>query len=507
MSNAETPYTELLSKPDALVGLLVQKDEIITGYEREIHKLQAHLIKLQKGIIFGTKGEKLSNVSGREIPLFGEQQITAPALPAAKPIEVPAHTRAARVRKDLSKLPHVRVEHPPESTVCGCCGEQLSQIGEEVSEELEYQPAKLFVNEHVRPKLACNHCKAGGVRCDPLPLTVKPLERSIAGAGLLAQVLVAKYVDHSPLNRQEQIFTRLGFTIPRRNLCDWVAGVEDTYLSRLWIALKKELLTESYLQADETTLKVQDNQTPGECHTGYLWGMHSPERNLVLFEYAPSRAGAVAKEIFADFSGVLQTDAYAGYNKVLLPEKVMRLACLAHVRRKFIDAEKAHVKEANIVLQLIAKLYQLEAQWKSLDPPARKAARKKHSEPILEKLRGYLTDLATRTLPKAPLMEAISYTLNQWTEILRVLDDGRFQLDNNPIEREMRPIALGRKNYLFAGSHDGAERAAVIYSLLGTARLHKVNPYEWLKDVLVRMRSHPVNRVQELLPQYWKKEA
>jgi len=495
VNEASKAYTEYREQPDALIGLLIEKDQ-------EISKLQRYVHQLQKGV-FGTKSEKLSSVT--ELPLFPGQDVLAPAVTTepAK-IEVPAHTRAARVKRDLSKLPHYRVEHPPESTSCKCCGSELTKIGEDVSKELEYQTAKLFVNEHVRGRFACNHCKNAGVVQDPLPLTVKPLERSIAGAGLLAQVLVAKYTDHTPLHRQEQQFARLGFSIPRRNLCDWVLGVEDVYLSRLWRALKAELLLESYLQADETTLKVQDNQTPGECHTGYLWGMYSTEKKLVLFEYAPSRAGSVARDIFAEFKGVLQTDAYARYNKVLLPDKVQRLACLAHVRRKFIEAEKTCSKEATVVLSLIAELYRFENQWRAFDAPAIKAARDKISKQILLKLHEYLCALAARTLPKAPLMEAIRYTLNQWDEILRVLDDGRFHLDNNPIEREMRPIALGRKNYLFAGSHDGARRAAVIYSLLGTARLHKVNQFDWLKDVLTRMRTHPVNRVHELLPHNWK---
>jgi len=500
VSSAPEQYSEYRAKPDELIEFLVEKDEIITEKDREIAKLQRYVHQLQKGQ-FGTKSEKRALLT--ELPLFADQVVEPPVSDAPAKVAVPAHTRAARVRRDLSKLPHIRVEHLPESTVCKCCGEQLTQIGEEISKELEYQPAKLFVNEHVRPRLACTHCKAGGVVCDPLPLSVKPLERSIAGAGLIAQIFVSKYVDHNPLHRQEQMFARLGFAIPRRNMCDWIAGVEDVYLTRLWRALKLELLAESYLQGDETTLKVQDNETPGACHTGYLWGMHSTEKKLVLFEYAPSRAGAVAEEIFSDFAGALQTDAYAGYNKVMLPDKVARVACLAHVRRKFIDAEKTCSKEATVILSLIAELYRFENQWKALDAPARKQARDKLSKPVLLKLHNYLKDLASRTLPKAPLMEAISYTLNQWDAIMRVLDDGRFHLDNNAIEREMRPIALGRKNYLFAGSHDGARRAAVIYSLLGTARLHKVNPYQWLKDVLTRMRLHPVSRVDELLPHKW----
>ncbi len=494
MNDPHTRYSENLEKP-TLINMLVEKD-------REIAKLQLHLINLQKGI-YGTKSEKLSTLASQG-SLFESQVIPPVTTP---PVTIAAHTRAARVKRDLSKLPHVRVVHEPRSTTCACCGEALVKIGEDISEELEHQPAKLFVNEHVRPRYACNHCKGSAVKQAVLPDSVKPLPRSIVGAGLLSQIIVSKYVDHLPLHRQEQIFARLGFQIPRKSMCEWIEGAEQHYLSRLWHLLKAELLTQNYLQADETTIQVQDGITPGECHQGYLWGAFSPEKNIVMFEYAPSRAGAVAATIFDGYEGALQTDAYAGYNKVILPDKVTRIACLAHVRRKFIEAEKSCSKESTVILKLISELYGFENKWKGLSPPERKVQRVKHSKPILEKLEKYLRELSIRTLPEAPLMKAINYTLNQWDAIMRVLDDGRYQLDNNPIEREMRPIAVGRKNYLFAGSHDGARRAAIIYSLLGTARLHKVNPYEWLKFIFQNVQSYPLSRLHELLPQNWKNRA
>ena len=488
--NEISSYENLKGDPDALIDIIHDKD-------RRIHLLEMHLIKLQKGIFFGTKREKLSDVSDAQIPLLPVEEVPAPK--TAAPAQVKAHTRAARVKRDLSKLPHNRIVHPAASTECSCCGKPMCQIGEDISRELESQPARLFVNEHVRPRYACPTCKAGVVQ-EPLPDSVKPLARSIVGPALLAQIHVSKYVDHLPLHRQEQIFSRHGFAIPRNNLCDWIRMADETYLHRLWGSLKNEMFKESYLQGDETTIKVQDGATEGECHRGYLWGTYSPEKKLVLFEYAESRAGSVAEGIYADFKGALQTDAYAGYNSVLLPNQVSRIACLAHVRRKFIECEKIFSKEATAVLQMIGELYRLENKWKALDPPGRKKQREEFSEPVFLKLETYLRALKEKTLPRAPLMEAINYTLNQWEEITRILEDGRYHLDNNAIEREMRPIAVGRKNYLFAGSHDGAKRAAVIYSLLGTARLHKVNPYEWLKYVFQVMRSHPVNRIHELLP-------
>ena len=480
---------------DTLPRPFSEKDHEITKLQRMLHNLQ----KAQ----FGRKSEKLSLLPDNQLALLESEEVAAPETPGAALITVPAHTRSARVRRDLSKLPHNVIEVSPESTTCPCCSKELSRIGEDVSLELDHQPAKLFVNKYVRPRYACSSCKDGVLQA-PLPEGAKPLDRSIAGAGLLSHMLVSKYVDHLPLHRQQQMFARLGFEIPRKNLCEWTGAVVDQYLEQLWWLLKKEALNDDYLQGDETTLKIQDGAVEGKCHLGYLWGMLSPEKRIVVFEYAASRAGEVAKDIFSDLKGALQTDAYAGYNPVLLPEKVVRLACLAHVRRKFIDAGKSCSKESDAVLRLIAELYHLEKNWQGLEPPERLRQRQKKSLPVLKKLEDYLRTLVTRTLPKAPLMEALRYTLNQWREIERIFDDGRFQLDNNMIEREMRPIAIGRKNYLFAGSHKGAKRAAIIYSLFATARLNKVNPQQWLLYVLQNMRTQPINKIQELLPHRWK---
>ena len=508
MNKVQNHYENQRENPDALIGLLVQKDTQISEINAQLAEHTRHINILEKNLLvlqqarFAAKSEKrpLDN-SSAQLPLFdGPPEVVAPVVSAPAPVTIAPHTRAARVKRDLSKLPHCRVVHEPKSTKCNCCGEELSKIGEDVSEELEYQPAKLFVNEHVRPRYACNRCKEGGVQQASLPGGVKPLQRSIAGAGLISQILVSKYVDHLPLHRQEQIFARKGFEIPRRSLCTWVELAVDQYLAPLWGVLEKELFVETYLQGDETTLKIQDGNVPGRCHTGYLWGVYAPRTKLVWFRYAPSRAGAVAKEIFTPFQGTLQTDAYAGYNPVLLPDTVERIACLAHVRRKFIEAENTAPKEAATVLKLIAELYRLDKGWQKFGELERGRRREAESLPVLQKLESYLRDLSLRTLPKAKLMEAIGYTLRQWEEIRRIFSDGRYELDNNPIEREMRPIALGRKNYLFAGSHPAAKRAAIIYSLFGTARLHKVNPVEWLRFVFSHFKDCPAERYAELLP-------
>ncbi len=497
MTDNSSPYAKLKQYPDVLIGILNERD-------RHINILETHLLNLRRGVFFGSKSERLSNICDSQIPLLPVKEVPSPVIQAPAPVK--AYTRAARVKRDLSKLPHFRVDHPIPAPQCGCCGEAMSKIGEDIVRELESRPAQLFVNEHVHPRFACSSCKQG-VEQPSLPVSVKPLSRCIVGPGLLAQIHVAKYVDHLPLHRQEQMFARQGFAIPRRNMCDWIGLAHDDYLLRLWEAHEGELFKESYLQGDETTFKVQDGATPGECHRGYLWGTYAPEKKLVLFEYAEGRAGSVARDIYRDFKGTLQTDAYAGYNAVVLPEKVVRIGCLAHVRRAFRECEKICSKEAGTILQLIGELYRLDRQWKALDPPERLRQRNEFSRPVLLKLEAYLRALRERSLPQSPLMKAINYTLNQWASIEGIFGDGRYHLDNNAIEREMKTIAVGRKNYLFAGSHEGARKAAVIYSLLGTAKLHGVNPHEWLTHVFKVMRSHPVNRIHELLPQHWLRSA
>ena len=488
-----------------LVSALLEKERKLEEKEQEIARLQHILYKLQKGE-YGSKNEKSRIEDSKTLALPGFE--SEPVLPAqSKTLEIKAHSREPRKPRDLSNLPKVIIPCDIEDKSCKCCGTELINIGTDSSQELEYQPAKLFINVYVRPKYACNNCKESGVLQASLPKEAKPLERSLAGAGLLTQIVVSKYVDHIPLHRQEQIFERKGVPIPRYQMSDWVAGVTEEYFKPSYLEHLKILLQDSYLQADETSIKVQDDNIQGKCHQGYLWGACSPVAKTVAFVYSPSRAGAVAEQIFEGFKGHIQTDLYAGYNKVILPNQVTRLACLAHVRRKFIEAAKAHPKETDVILKMFSRLYKNESTWKNLAPDDLLLKRQSDSVPILATLKKYLDDLVTKTLPKAPLATALSYTLSQWQAIEAIFEDPRFHLDNNMIERQIRPIALGRKNYLFAGSHEGAKRAAIIYSMFGTAKLHNVNPAAWLKHLLQNLRSNKKQTLIEMLPQNWIKLA
>lgn len=487
-------YEALRSEPDQLIALLASRD-------REIVKLQNHIANANKKL-FGAKTEKLTS---DQIKF----SFDAPAVPEQQSLEqevvVEKHTRTIqRGRKPLpGDLPREQVVYQPEETTCPCCRAELVTIGEECSEELEKVPAQLKVIEHIRVKKACPSCKGAGVLVAPLPATVFPLERSRPGPGLLADIIVSKFVDHLPLHRQEEMYLRKGIELRRQRMCDWLAAVAELLIP-LYQELKLQILTLPYIHADETTLKVQDGAEEGKCHTGYLWGLLGPP-NLVWFHYAPSRAGEVPARILDEYQGALHTDAYAGYNQVLIPDKCVRLACLAHVRRKFLDIQKIAGKDSAHVLTLIAKAYRLESSLKT--PEQRFAVRQTKTRELFDALFSYLKAWGQRTLPKSPVMGAIQYALNQEQEVYRILENGAFDLDNNAIERQIRPVALGRKNYLFAGSHEGAHHAALFYSLLNTCKLNKVEPWEWLKDVLVRVSSDRSASALTLLPHKWRKTA
>ena len=298
------------------------------------------------------------------------------------------------------------------------------------------------------------------------------------------------------------MFARLGFEVPRQRMCDWLGSVAEI-LHPLYRLTKQEIISQSYLQGDETTVKIQDGETEKKCHTGYFWGILAPPLNLVYFHYADSRAGEVPRSLLDNFKGILQTDLYAGYNEVYVPERAVRAGCWAHVRRKFIEIQKIAPKaDVSKALELIAKLYHVESRKK---PPAETlAARRKHSVPILEKLNAHLEAWSARTLPNSDVKKALNYALSQWQALVMFTDNADINLDNNLIENQMRPIALGRKNWLFAGSHEGAMRAAIFFSLINSCRLNKINTWRYFNDIMPKISTTPKNKLNTLLPHLWK---
>jgi len=490
---------EELSKEE-LIAVLIEHSAKLEQKDLEIDKLYCLLIQAKKNL-YGSKSEK-QKISENQLNFsFSEAKEEITSSNTESTIEVKSHNRKKREKRILPEgIERERIEYDLDLPLCPTCGKDMAVIGEEVSEELEFIPARFKVFEHARLKRACSCCK-NKVFIPSLPPEVKPLERRAAGAGLLSQILVSKYCDHNPLYRQEQIFKRHGVILPRRLLCGWVAAAVEV-LMPIYEELKKEILIQSYVQADETTLKVQDKSKQGKLHTGYLWAVHAPP-NKVFFHYGESRASEVAISIFEGYRGRVQTDAYAGYNKIFLPDTCERIACMAHIRRKFIEASASSKRtECAKIISQIAQLYKSEKLIKGLDHLERYEIRKKKSFGIMKKLYTLIRQEKQKVLPESPYAKALNYAWEQGGAMLQFFKDGKYEIDNNLIENQMRPVALGRKNYLFAGSHEGARRAAVLYSLINSCKLNKVSPYDYLQDVLRRIHT-PGVKVSQLLPHNW----
>lgn len=491
----ETDYENLIANdPSAVAKLLVEKD-------RQIELLTNHLINANK-TRFGTKSEKLSIEQGSLFPVNEAIDAETSSQEASR-IAVPAYTRSiSRKRRKLPEGTLVkRIEHPPVETDCSKCGSELVKLREEVTKIINFIPAHFELEEHVRLVMACGCCKESAPVTTPMPAGVQLIPRSPVGVGLLTSILISKYQDHLPLYRQEEMFARLGYEVPRKRMCEWLGAIAEL-CQPLYKEMKRLIVAQEYLQADETTVKIQDNETSGKCHTGYFWGLSPPEKKLVYFHYAPSRAGEVPRAILSDFKGVLQTDLYAGYNQVYVPDKAVRAGCWAHVRRKFIEIEKLAGKDVKVALEIIAKLY--KAEPKNRESEAVNIARNTISAPLLHELHGYLEGWSKRTLPRSPVQKAIQYALTQWQELTLFLTHPEVMLDNNLIENQMRPIALGRKNWLFAGSHEGAMRAAIFFSLINSCRMNNVNTWTYFTDVLPRLTSASPGHLPDLLPHIWK---
>jgi transposase len=399
-----------------------------------------------------------------------------------------------------AQLPREQIMH---AAACACpdCGGELRPAGEDVAEMLEWVPGHHKVLRHVRPKFSCQ-------RCDKLvqaPAPARPIARGIAGPGLLAHVLVSKYQDHLPLYRQSQIFAREGIDLERSTLADWVGGASEL-LAPLVGALARYVMAAQKLHADDTPVPVL---CPGRGTTrqGRLWTYvrddrpaGSAEPPAVLLRYSPDRKAERPREHLTPFRGILQADAYAGYEQ-LYGERIQEAACWAHARRKFyeihIDQDSPIAAQA---LERIGRLYAIEAEIRGKPPDERHAVRQARAGPELEALRTWLHTVLPSVSKKSELAIAIRYLLSRWSAFTRFRDDGRIELDNNAAERSLRAVALGRKNWLFAGSDDGGERAAAIYSLLGSAHLNGLNVEAYLRHVLERLPEHPVNQIDELLP-------
>jgi len=482
---------------DELPNDIESLKDLVLAQSSEVEHLKLVIQKLQR-LSFGRRSEKLEReIEQLEFRLEELQIAEAPA------VRITVQTSPAQppVRRPLPKhLSRTRVEHMP---VCACpdCGSAMRQIGEDVAEVLDYVPARFRVIQHVRPKLACPECE----RIVQMAAPLRPIERGLAGAGLLAHVLVSKYADHLPLYRQAQLYAREGVELERSTMAEWVAGC-FRLLDPLVEALARYVMAADKLHADDTPLPVLDPGR-GRTKTGRLWTYVRDDRPAanteapaVLFRYAPDRKGERPREHLKSFSGILQADAYAGFGH-LYGERIREAACWAHGRRAFYDLHQAtNSPIAAEALERIGALYAIESEIRGRPPHERMALRQARAGPLLDSLREWLRQTLSRVSKKSELARAIGYVLTRWTALTRYRDDGRVEIDNNAAERALRAVALGRKNVLFCGSDAGGERAAAIYSLIGTAKLNGLDPEAYLRYVIECIGDHPINRVEELLP-------
>ncbi len=378
----------------------------------------------------------------------------------------------------------------------------LQPVGQEIKEVLEYQAGELYVKQFVRPEYL--KPSEDGLNASRIiaPLPVMPLEKSIAGPSLLTQLLVSKFVDHQPVYRQLEIFKRQNVNINHSTVSGWIKEAV-TLIEPVYNLHCKEVLESHYLNVDETTIKVLDKDKKGKTHQGYYWVYYDTQRKLALFDYQPGRGALYPQAMLYKFKGYLQTDGYDAYEAFDKVEGITTLCCWAHARRKFYEAKDYDNSNAEKILEKIQLLYQVEAHCRdeNYSPEQIKHYRAEHAVPILADLQILLKDLLIKSLPSGPLGKAINYTLKRWKKLCTYTDDGILQIDNNLVENSIRPVALGRKNYLFAGSHERAQDAAMLYSLFATCRLHQVNPEKWFTHLFENVNLTTKDKLHLLLPQ------
>lgn len=496
----------LLATISELTARLGQKDAHIEALTQEVLRLRRWH--------FGRSSEVLDPSVAPELPLTGgvapepapttEPVVDAARIPKLAAVDSPNGTRQGRrpARVLPAELPRVVREHRPASCDCPECGKRMTRLGEDTSEQLDYVPGYFQVIQHVRPKLACRAC----ARIVQAPAPMRPIERALPTPGLLAQVIGAKYADHSPLYRQEGIYRRSGVELPRAMLASWV-GEAAQLLDPLVGTLERYVLATEKLHADDTPVPVL-SPGKGRTRTGRLWAYvrddrpsAGPDPPAVVYRYSPDRKAERPHSHLRSFAGILQADGYSGFAPLYADGRILEAACWAHARRKYYDVYAVDRSPiAGEALARIGQLYAIEREIRGQPATVRAQVRRDRSAPILTDLRIWLRETHATLSAKSPLAGAIQYTLGRWDALTRYVDDGRIEVDNNAAERAIRALVLGRRNYLFAGSDAGGETAARLYSLVGTCRLNGIDPHVYLRYVLERIAEHPINRIDELLP-------
>ena len=498
-----------------LKQLVAELMALLQNKDHRIDKLQ-HTVEQLLRDRYGRKSERLEDIDPDLLLPFIQEYIKEQAAqqeeskgdwqPETVKEEI-TYTPNKPKRKPLpADLPREKIEYDLDESqkVCDCCGEQLERIGAETSEQLDYIPATLKVIEHVRFKYACKHCQERVVTAIK---DHQPIEKGLPAAGLLAHVVVSKYVDHLPLYRLEGIFRRHDIDIKRSTMCGWAGSCADL-LEPLYKLMTKEVLQSKVINTDDTPVRVQDKNLDKKTRTGRLWiycgDQHHPYN---IYDYTTTRSREGPERFLADYQqGYLQSDAYAGYDFIFddPDREVMELLCWAHTRRKFYDARRHAPQLSHTAIAWIKLLYEMENQSKDLSAEQKHTVRQEKSVPILHDFKNWLDEITpAQALPQSPIREAINYALNGWEALCRYTEDGDFSIDNNVAERLMRPIAVGRKNWLFFGSDRGGRTAAILSSIAQSAKRHNLNVYAYLRDVIARISDHPANQLQQLLPDKW----
>ena len=501
---------QLPNDPAALrqmvMGLLAEAEQ----KERKLRQLQHWLEQLLRA----RYGPRRERVNESQLFLFAVALVSAgreapPETGASAPPEKAPGGERKRKGHGRGVLPkslqrqRVVYDLAEDQRQCPGCQGDLKHIGEEVSERLEYVPASLVVIQEACQKYAC----AQGCTVVTAEKPTAPIDKGLAGPGLLAHVAVSKYGDHLPLHRQEEIFRRQGADLPRQTLCDWMRGCADL-VRPLYDLMKQGVLASKALQTDDTPVPVLDPKLP-RTRQGRLWTYVGDDLHpYTVYDYTPTRSRHGPEEFLKPFRGYLQADAYSGYDHFYEePERgIDEVACWAHARRKHYDAQSSDLMRSTVMLAYIRLLYDMEreARDRKLDGEARRALRQQKSKPILNDIHTYLTREQPQVLPKSPEGEAIAYTLSNWKALTRYSEDGDLEIDNNGAERSLRGVAVGRKNWMFYGSDNGGRTAAVLSSLIATCKRLSVDPFAYLRDIFQRIGAHPQSRLAELLPDQWR---
>jgi transposase len=487
---------EQLEKLDyeSLLNFAKKQQFQIDQQHQEIKKLQHQLEQLIR-YIYGQKSEKFvanpdQTSLSFDLPAIEqkEQEKETITYDRKKKSETSNHKGRLPIPDHLPRVDEV-IE--PSGDLSG-----LTKIGKEVTERLECEPGKLFVKRFIRPKYAKENNE--GVVIAQLPSS--PIEKGRAGASVLSMIIIQKYLDHLPLYRQIEQFRRMGIEIPSSTMSDWMKkGAE--LITPLYETLVRRIVRSEYLQADETRIQVLDKEKKGKTHRGWYWTFRDPVSGLVCFDYHESRGREGPEGVLKNLKGFLQTDGYEVYNHYDR-NNITLLHCMAHARRYFEQALGNDRDRATFVMQQMQKLYAVEKHCREhgVDHAQRLSIRKEQSVPVLQTLHEWLKEHVVQVAPASAIGKAISYALPRWEKLMLYTTDGRLEIDNNLVENSIRPIAIGRKNYLFAGSHESAQNAAMFYSLIGTCKLKDIEPFLWLKNLFEILPDYKVNRLEELLP-------